>query len=196
MELSSIGNRMEQETACGSVPLPSAICKVCNKEKSLEEFFSYLSHGKPYTRRTCKRCDGKRSWKTEKNNAKRYADRRNKLNNRSKERRKDPALTAYFIVRDSTRSDRIANRTNNLTREFVEHAISHGCLYCGETSLRMTMDRIDNKNGHTTDNVVAACIRCNYIRRDMPYAAWYLMLPALRAAREQGLFTDWNNRVR
>lgn len=45
-------------------------------------------------------------------------------------------------------------------------------------------------------NVIAACLRCNYIRRDMPYSAWCLLIPGLKAARKAGLFAGWDNRVR
>jgi hypothetical protein len=60
----------------------------------------------------------------------------------------------------------------------------------------MTLDRIDNKRGHSRANVVPACIRCNYARRDMPYAAWLCLAPGLRVALEQGLFGEWTGRCR
>jgi len=60
----------------------------------------------------------------------------------------------------------------------------------------MTLDRIDNDKGHTQDNVVPACIRCNYARRSMPYEAWLVVAKGMREAREQGLFGDWTGRVR
>lgn len=45
MELSSIGNRMEQETACGSVPLPSAnrAYKMSSKIKSVIVYHTYFN---------------------------------------------------------------------------------------------------------------------------------------------------------
>jgi hypothetical protein len=104
---------------------------------------------------------------------------------------------ARWILIDSKASDRKAKRDGfDLTRDFVEGLIARGCMYCGETALRMTLDRIDNDKGHTKENVNPACIRCNYLRRDMPYAAWLLLCPALRQARERGAFGDWQCRAR
>jgi len=55
----------------------------------------------------------------------------------------------------------------------------------------MTLDRVDNTCGHIQSNVVSACVRCNYMRRDMPYAAWLKLLPMIKQAREEGLFGTW-----
>lgn len=60
----------------------------------------------------------------------------------------------------------------------------------------MTLDRIDNDKGHTQDNVVPACIRCNYVRKNMPYEAWIVVAEGMRKAREAGLFEGWSGRVR
>ena len=57
--------------------------------------------------------------------------------------------------------------------------------------MKMTADRIDNNLGHTKDNVVAACYRCNMIRGNMPYKAWLNIAPAIRDTVEKGLFDDW-----
>lgn len=83
-----------------------------------------------------------------------------------------------------------------MTVEFVQQMIEGGCSYCGESELRMTLDRIDNSQGHTRENVVAACIRCNYTRKDMPHGAWILLAPAMKVARECGLFGAWTGRTR
>ena len=59
----------------------------------------------------------------------------------------------------------------------------------------MTLDRIDNEIGHVFANVVGSCVRCNLIRRHMPYAAWMCIVPGLRKAREEGLFQGWTGEV-
>jgi hypothetical protein len=96
-----------------------------------------------------------------------------------------------WICVESRSSDRKRGRANDMTRPLIKELIKDGCLYCGETTLRMTLDRIDNTKGHIKTNVVPACVRCNLLRRDMPYAAWLLLAPAVRQVREQGVFGTW-----
>jgi hypothetical protein len=115
---------------------------------------------------------------------------------RRKVARQDPATRHRWIVQDSRKSDRKHGFKNDLTLEFVSSLIKHGCSYCGETELKMTLDRVDNSIGHLQSNVVPACIRCNFMRRDMPYAAWYELMPTLREIRQKGLFGDWTGRAR
>ena len=103
---------------------------------------------------------------------------------------------APFILREARRSDTLRGHTCDLTKAEITQLIGRGCSYCGETALRMTLDRIDNSRGHTRDNVVPACIRCNYARRNMPYDAWLCLTDGMRRARELGLFDGWTGRTR
>lgn len=45
----------------------------------------------------------------------------------------------------------------------LENIMSKPCHYCGDTN-RIGCDRIDNKKGHTKDNVVPCCVECNTAR--------------------------------
>ena len=92
---------------------------------------------------------------------------------------------------DTRNGDRKLGRVNDLTVAWIEDAIKDGCRYCGAVDLKMSLDRIDNTLGHIMVNVVPACIRCNYMRRDMPHAAWLELLPAIRRVREMGFFESW-----
>lgn len=103
---------------------------------------------------------------------------------------------ARFILREARRSDKLRGTICDLTKEQIQTLIANGCHYCGETKLRMTLDRIDNAKGHTLDNVVPACIRCNYARRNMPYEAWLCLTDGMKKARELGLFAGWTGRTR
>lgn len=114
-----------------------------------------------------------------------------KMRRKYSEMRASGQCQERWIFEDSLNADRKRGRENDLTIEFVKQAIASGCSYCGESSIRMTLDRIDNDVGHTMRNVVAACIRCNIVRRDMPYEAWLTIAPAMRRARRNGLFKDW-----
>jgi hypothetical protein len=121
--------------------------------------------------------------------AKYYATHKDKVNARARRRRKLNRVRT--LVLDCRKADRRKGRENDLSEEFVEESLSRGCAYCGEADLLMTLDRMDNAIGHTTVNVVAACERCNFVRRDMPYEAWLVVAPAMRRAREAGLFGTW-----
>jgi hypothetical protein len=112
-----------------------------------------------------------------------------------KQLRRSNEDTARFIWVDSRRRDRKYGQDNDLTKEWIEAAIKDGCAYCGETALRMTLDRKDNNLGHVKSNVVPCCIRCNYARGSMPFEAWQHLAPSLRSARESRLFGKWTGRV-
>jgi hypothetical protein len=115
---------------------------------------------------------------------------------RRKRLRSDPLLICRCIWEDTRRDDRKKGRENDLTKEFIAAEIAKGCSYCGESKIRMTLDRIDNSKGHTQNNVVPACIRCNYTRRAMPHQAWLVVAKGMREAREANLFGDWTGRCR
>lgn len=104
--------------------------------------------------------------------------------------------TEFYLLQDCRGSDGKRGLKTDLTEGYIKHLISDGCMYCGETSIRMSLDRIDNDLGHTFTNVVPCCIRCNYMRRNMPFEAWLKLLPALRDMVKSGIFGTWIGRAR
>lgn len=50
---------------------------------------------------------------------------------------------------------------------FKENIQNQPCIYCKRTNVRIGCDRIDNKLGHTKDNVVPSCGDCNKCRQDI-----------------------------
>jgi hypothetical protein len=116
--------------------------------------------------------------------------KRNSLNKRM---RNGPVKDySYFILYDSRKNDKINHRENNLTLDFIIEKLSGAkCSYCEDSNSKLTLDRIDNNKGHTTDNVNVACISCNTIRNSIPYAAWIHMVPLVKSAKELGLFEGW-----
>lgn len=155
-------------------------CKDCVQVKDLSSF-KLGGSGKPIG--VCNTCLQRRERKA---NPERF--RRKK----ALRRQKYPELA---ILRDSRNSDRKYCRPgNDLDREYIRQAISGACIYCGDSELRMTLDRIDNKLAHTKANCVPACLRCNYMRGSMPFEAWQCLIPGVKEAREKGLFGAWHAR--
>ena len=109
-----------------------------------------------------------------------------------KNQRATGAYVVKGILRNSRYVDRKKGRANDLDAEFIAELIRDGCSYCGEREeVRMTLDRVDNAQGHLKANVVAACRRCNLTRGTMPHAAWLYLVEGMRRARMAGLFGDW-----
>lgn len=173
-------------------------CSRCGLSKPISDFYPTYQYGKHYRRTRCKQCDN--ILRTQRPKSIPTATQKEEWARRDAARqrrdRRDPRHDAKFIHKDSLKSDRKLQRENDLTREFIAAEIAKGCCYCGETELRMTLDRVDNDRGHTRDNVVPACIRCNYVRRNMPYEAWLVISTAMQEARQRGLFGDWTGRAR
>jgi hypothetical protein len=48
----------------------------------------------------------------------------------------------------------------------IDNILTKKCIYCGDNK-RIGCDRIDNKLGHTKNNVVPCCIECNTARNNM-----------------------------
>jgi hypothetical protein len=161
-------------------------CQVCERERPLGRFSKFTKNGKEYRRNICHACKQRIERRDPRVRARYNAAQ-------ARQRKNNPVRSIWT---DSRKTDRKKNRENDLTKEFIAEQIAKGCSYCGETKIRMTLDRIDNTRGHTMDNVVPACIRCNYVRGNMPYEAWLRLRAGLRKARREGLFGDWTGQVR
>lgn len=168
-------------------PPQKIVCRVCGFPKDPDEMRKL--YGKPC--KICVPCDGKERIKRYKTTPKSKA-RKKRIQDKYKTWRKDCTNLDIFISKDSRRNDKKRGRQNDLTREFIREMISKPCQYCGDIQSRMTLDRIDNSIGHLQSNVVPCCVRCNYIRRDIPYEAWLIMVPVIKQARIAGLFGDWD----
>lgn len=94
---------------------------------------------------------------------------------------------------DTRSNDKKRKLDNNLTLDFIKTTLSVGkCSYCEESKYKLTLDRIDNNKGHTTDNVIVSCNNCNIIRGNIPYDAWMCIVPGVKKARELGLLNNWS----
>ena len=176
--------------------IPTKICTLCGIEKPLSAMTRATRNGNVYYRGRCKTCDSARAKAWAQRHPERAAETYKQTLARRKAERNDPQHQSKYILQDTKQSDHRAGRETDLDRDFIAGAITQECSYCGETEIRMTLDRIDNDKGHTKDNVVPACIRCNYTRKNMPHEAWLLVAKGMREAREKGLFGSWTGRAR
>ena len=169
-------------------------CSSCKAVLPVTLFYiaSATNRPRPY----CKPCENRQRGERRRKAGPLHDERARRYTAKLSAMRRSGQQVARWILADSRGSDRKHGRENTLTLNFIESAIANGCTYCGETSLRMTLDRMDNATGHTPENVLAACIRCNYLRRHTPYAAWLEIVPSVRAAREKDLFGEWDGRCR
>lgn len=167
--------------------------KTCSRCKEQKPALDYYKHPDGRCRSQCKVCEN------------RYRPEQKKwLNPAAKERaaakarrlRRDASKVPQHVLKDSRATDRKRGIPNDLTLEFVRETLNNPCCYCGETKLRMSLDRVDNSIGHTQANVVPSCIRCNFIRGSMPYAAWLQLCPSVVVVRQMGLFGTWTGRTR
>lgn len=148
-------------------------CRICKKDKPEDEFYENRAKkpdGSIYVslRTECRLCTDARTRAYHRNNRDRV------------------------IFNNCRKSDKLRGHEFDLTREIVEDLIARPCSYCGEANSELIgLDRVDNGRGHTVDNVVPCCLRCNVIRRDMPPAAWDVLAQKVREVRELGLFKDW-----
>jgi hypothetical protein len=165
-------------------------CKHCGRSAPEVKFYKRKVDGRSYPYFICSECakEYHKKYPTSKEATERH---RKKTSAKEKVKRASPEFRAKFILSDSKRADRKSGRENDLDLGFIEMLIMRQCSYCGGTDERMTLDRMNNSLGHIKSNVVIACSRCNYFRRDMPYSAWLMLVPGLKKAHRLGLLDGW-----
>ncbi len=148
------------------------------------------ANGKTYRKHLCTKCDDEYQKKYTKPQG--VKDRNRKSYLKRKERRARGEIVEIFLLEDCRRIDRKKGIKSDLDSEYIAEIIKDGCAYCGDIESRIGLDRIDNSLGHMKGNVNACCMRCNLIRRDMPYEAWLIVAPTMKIARESKAFGNWN----
>ena len=174
--------------------LESFVCRDCNGCHPAVTPTTRCCGGEIYLRNICRSCESVRKNAYPPNDhsvsrTRRCSWERDYIKKRRQST--DPRLQAETIKIDAKGSDRKRGWKNDLTTEWVQSAISKGCIYCGCTTIKMTLDRISNEHPHTQENVLPACIRCNLTRKNMPFSAWEVVAKGMRTAFEAGLFSEW-----
>ncbi len=168
------------------------ICTVCSNTFEEKDFCFRIRNGRRSHKSWCKGCSLKKNRVARKEG--RWANNPDVSKRgiaKAKSDRHSGHKLSRFVLEDSRKSDRKRGLSNNLDYDFLDERLKQPCQYCGGTYVRMTLDRIDNAIGHTKENVVPACYRCNLIRGSMPYEAWLNIVSAIRDTYEKGLFGDW-----
>jgi hypothetical protein len=187
----SLNREKHKEYVSSHKPRKVHTCKHCGLSEPEVSFYIKREGNRSYRRFICSTCDiVYRKKYPRKEDAKSQSVKRSRA--RRKVDRTAPELRYKYIYTDSRRSDKVHGRENDLDKAFIKSELENGCIYCGDTNSYMTLDRIDNYIGHLKSNVLPACVRCNYIRRDMPALAWAMIVPGVRRARELGYLDGWH----
>lgn len=64
---------------------------------------------------------------------------------------------------------KIRNLNFELSFELFSQIFNSNCHYCGK-EMAHGVDRVDSGRGYSTDNVVACCKTCNYMKMAMSYS--------------------------
>lgn len=173
------------------------LCPKCEISKETYEF--YADHSKSDgLHRLCKLClkarqnnyklsRTKKQILSRKATDKRYRESARGMELAKKHSRKNSRTTAGRFGSSKCRAIR-TGKGWTLAKEEYARLISKPCEYCRgplpETSTGL--DRLDNKIGYSSDNVVPCCSICNYARRDQftPEEMRVFIGPAVMAVRK------------
>ena len=71
---------------------------------------------------------------------------------------------------DAARKGREFRITQEQYRKVIE--APGGCYLCGDTTVQLGLDRIDNSRGYTQDNIAPCCPPCNVSKGDKTLEEW------------------------
>lgn len=93
-----------------------------------------------------------------------------------KQYNKTPMGRSLYLIQSYRQADAYYNREQPdfNAKWFMNHVMTSQCAYCGETNWReLGADRIDNSKGHTKDNIICSCQKCNRERGRKPFAEFW-----------------------
>lgn len=101
-------------------------------------------------------------------------------------RLKHPEIQRYKAYRHFD----IKNNFNTVERKYAINLMKKDCYYCGIKNSG-GLDRRNSNYGHSKDNTVACCEKCNYILGDIPFEAKEYMRYSLQNIKRSKLLKDW-----
>jgi len=69
----------------------------------------------------------------------------------------------YYTYKFTDKRDNLSTTIDFSFDDFLCLLSINRCVYCGSTT-NLGLDRIDNTKGHSKDNVLVCCLRCNALR--------------------------------
>jgi hypothetical protein len=155
-------------------------CKVCDRNRPIDQFQLINCKGKAWRLNTCFACmsiirNEKRRDKIKDYNTSYYQTHRHECKVRG------------YIRVDTNKGYRTITMEDGCRLLY-----NAACHYCGSDNQdTLGLDRIDNKDGHHPLNVVVSCETCNIILGDIPFPAKELLAEGLTNIRRAGLLSNY-----
>ncbi len=161
------------------------VCSRCDVEKPVVSFKRYTEKRKRHLRRgVCQLCRGRQhraSCSPEQKEATREYHRQYHRANPWRAR-----IKAY------QHHDKVKGRESIGMALALELMSKNPCFYCGtDDRYELGLDRVDNSQGHSIDNVRVCCMTCNFILGDLPVRAKDLLREGLRSIKQAGILDDY-----
>lgn len=164
------------------------ICKKCGEKKDISQFCPYTEERKKgLTRNICRKCKSKAQINNIKNNPERLAKTKEYMKVYYKKYSEIAKVKSYRF-QDKKR------KMPSITLEEFRNQIKENpyCFYCENTNISLLgLDRLDNNKGHSLENVVSCCEKCNNILSDLPYEAKMCLKQGLKEIHINNYLNNW-----
>lgn len=164
------------------------VCKKCGEKKDISKFAPYTEERKKgLTRNICRKCKTKKQIELIKNNPERLAKTKEYMKIYYKKNNHIGKVKSY---RSSDRKKNVESITLSQFKDLINK--TPFCFYCEATDINILgLDRIDNTKGHSLNNVVVCCEKCNNILSDIPYEAKLCLKQGLKEIKNNNYLKNW-----
>lgn len=194
------------------------VCKVCEEEKSLEEFYSQKKHSKSrgeylYYNPECKECTKGRSWGWQVDNRKRRSNLQMKyaktpkgkevVTRASRKYREDGKQKEW--QRNNTDKVKTYNKNHSnhdiTEQEWLEclDYFNYSCAYCSLSeqdqieiyNQQLHREHVNHGGSDYIENCVPACTKCNTSKHDTDFNKWYTQENEVFSKRRLNKIINW-----